>query len=367
MKFLTQTGQVSLLMLGLASSAAFAQTQAQTSNQSVNQASAKQSARPQPIDSKTSYQLLQQSAQGFAQSSLDLYAITSQCESNFDLKAAQNAWQAVMSAWMALQGLSSGPTDAQAQSWNVQFWPDKKNITGKKMAQLVKTPALWNAADLSKQSVTVQGLGALEWLLYDASSPFIQNDAADYKTHCALLTAVNTRLNQTSESIAKAWSKNPWPALDTAQWQHETVSLLSHQLAFVISKIERPLAKVGKPRPYFAESWRSKTSLNHIQDNLAAMHHLYLAKDGLKAQLLAANAPELAQSIDNQFSVIEQTFPSEASLFNLLAPQDKSQAVSGYRSALHLKNQLEQLAYLIDDEAAVTLGVTVGFNSTDGD
>lgn len=324
---------------------------------------------------RSTLQIQQQSAKQFADASAQLYQVTSQCQQNhLQLDDARMNWRQVMSKWMALQGQTSAPVDAISQSWNVQFWPDKKNITGQKMQLLLKQPELWSKEGLATQSVTVQGVGAIEWLLWDQGSPLLHfkekqsSDLMDTRLdYCHLLIAVNDKLNQTSTQIATAWQDNPWNSYGEQQWRQESVSLLSHQLDFVMSKLTRPLAKVGKPRPYFSESWRSQTSLEHIRDNLDAMQRLYLASDGLNQLLIQVNENDLARKIGDQFKLIQETYPQQASLFALLAPQDKAQTKEGYKAGLHLKNQLEQLAYLINDEASVALGVSVGFNSTDGD
>jgi predicted lipoprotein len=43
------------------------------------------------------------------------------------------------------------------------------------------------------------------------------------------------------------------------------------------------------------------------------------------------------------------------------------QTKEGYRDALSQYNKLDQLKYLLHEEVAVTLGVVLGFNSSDGD
>ncbi|HGP5080327.1 TPA: imelysin family protein, partial [Vibrio cholerae O1] len=49
-----------------------------------------------------------------------------------DISALKQEWQASMQGWMALQGQQRGPSAALDLSWNMQFWPDKKDTTGHK-------------------------------------------------------------------------------------------------------------------------------------------------------------------------------------------------------------------------------------------
>ena len=278
------------------------------------------------------------------------------CESG-DLQRVQDQWQQTMLSWMALQGQERGPESALEKSWNIQFWPDKKNTTGRKMTALVNSDKLWNQDDIAQQSVTVQGLGSIEWLLYDKHSPLESSSQ-----NCQVATAIASNLASNAAVIASAWKENPWSELDEKAWTSEYISLLSNQLEYSMKKMTRPLAKFGKPRPYFSESWRSGTSMKNLKANIAAMQTLYLSNGGgLDHTLRQSGHVQLADSITRQFSSTLETWPVDESLFELL------QSKEGYRVAYAQYNNLEQLKYLIHEEVAIKLGVVIGFNATDGD
>ncbi|MYM58347.1 iron-regulated protein A [Vibrio sp. OCN044] len=278
------------------------------------------------------------------------------CEEG-DLQQVQQQWQQTMLSWMALQGQERGPESALEKSWNIQFWPDKKNTTGRKMAALVNSDKHWNQDDIAQQSVTVQGLGSIEWLLYDQDSPLKSSTK-----HCHVATAIASNLASNAALIASAWEENPWSGLDEKAWTSEYISLLSNQLEYSMKKMTRPLAKFGKPRPYFAESWRSGTSMKNLKANITAMQTLYLSDgNGLDHTLRQNGHIQLADSITRQFSSTLETWPVDESLFELL------QTKEGYRVAYAQYNKLEQLKYLIHEEVAIKLGVVIGFNATDGD
>ncbi|MBA5761599.1 iron-regulated protein A [Vibrio sp. 404] len=280
------------------------------------------------------------------------------CETETNLDAVSLQWHRSMTSWMALQGQERGPQTALEQSWNVQFWPDKKNTTGRKMSALLRqSKPNWHAEDIATQSVTVQGLGALEWLIYDSAS--------DLKTNhntCQLGLAISANLASNADTIARAWHTNPWLELSEKDWDSEYIALLSNQLDYSMKKLSRPLAKVGKPRAYFSESWRSGTSMLNLQQNIAALEQLYLADGrGLDTRLRQLDKASLADRIKEQFQLTLNTWPTEQSLFELL------QSKEGYRTVLAQYNKLERLNYLIHEEVAIELGVVIGFNATDGD
>lgn len=298
------------------------------------------------------------SAQRFSEHADSLHAdFAKYCLGEISQDEIQNQWHNTMVSWMALQGQERGPEQALAQSWNVQFWPDKKNTTGRKMSSLIKQDKTWTAQDISLQSVTVQGLGSIEWLLYDAASTLGSSNQV-----CQTGNAITENLANNAKSIYKAWKVNPWVALDDKAWTSEYISLLSNQLEYSMKKMSRPLANFGQPRPYFAESWRSETSMLNLKANIEALQALYIANgNGLDKLLRQRGKSGLADSIRQQFTMTIETWPTEQSLFDLLQSKD------GYRLAYSNYNKLEQLKYLIHEEVAIELGVVIGFNATDGD
>lgn len=225
------------------------------------------------------------------------------------------------------------------------------------MSALTKADKVWTVEEISTQSVTVQGLGALEWLLFDDASTLNTNSNV-----CELGVAIAENLHDKAQIIANSWAQNPWKSLQKTEWESEYISLLSNQLEYSMKKLSRPLAKIGHPRPYFSESWRSETSLSNLKANLESLHQLYFANGkGLDALLRAQGKTQLADRVAYQFDMALDTWPEDKSLFSAL------QSVDGYRLVLAQYNKLEQLKYLIHEEVAIELGVVIGFNATDGD
>jgi predicted lipoprotein len=70
----------------------------------------------------------------------------------------------------------------------VQFWPDKKNLVGRQVEQLVNGDKPVDAAALGKSSVVVRGLSAYEYILFD-SKPDVAS-AEQKARYCPLLVAI---------------------------------------------------------------------------------------------------------------------------------------------------------------------------------
>ncbi len=303
------------------------------------------------------YYIEQQSAQRLASSSqLLAESFEVYCMNQTTKETVVMQWQQTMQAWMALQGQQRGPEVALSANWNIQFWPDKKNTTGRKMSQLLKKDQIWNTELIQQQSVTTQGLGAIEWLLFDKASTLPASES------CHLGQAITANLALNTQKVAKAWQVNPWSQFDETMWLNEYIALLANQLDYSMKKLSRPLAKIGQPRPYFSESWRSETSLTWLKYNVEAMKNLYLANGvGLDDYLRKQGYADLADRIEDHFNSTLETWPESSSLFAEL------QTKSGYQNTLALYNKLEYLKYLIHEEVAIELNIAIGFNATDGD
>ncbi|WP_240435537.1 imelysin family protein [Photobacterium salinisoli] len=298
-------------------------------------------------------------AEAFTDAARDLEsAVETLCQvnTNENLAASRSAWQVLMQDWMVLQGRDKGSEAALALTWQIQFWPDKKDITGRKMAQLLAQNTQWDAALLAEQSVAVQGAGAMEWLLYAHPERLQQPQG------CEVATAISQRLTLSGEALIKAWKANPWQAMTPQLALGEYVGALTNQLDFAIKKLTLPMGKPGHPRPYQAESWRSQTSMSNLKASVQAMQSLYLAESkGLDALLRAHGDTELADRIAGQFDSLIAGWPQSASMGALLKTRD------GYRELISIYNSLEYIRFALHDEVSPALGIVVGFNATDGD
>ncbi|WP_375750096.1 imelysin family protein [Vibrio sp. HN007] len=305
------------------------------------------------------YQIQKQSATHFsATSELLSENFEAFCNGKLERSELEQSWKDTIHAWMYLQGQERGPEVALEKSWSIQFWPDKKNTTGRKMIQLLRQETPVTSEVIGNSSVTVQGIGAIEWLLFDTQSPIKENK----ELVCSTGQAISINLANNANAINEAWSENPWAEVNTKQWHSEYLALLSNQLDYSMKKMSRPMAKLANPKPYFSESWRSQMSMANLKFNIVSLEKVYLGNgNGLDAILRELGHAQVADSIKNQFATMKQTWTDEQSLFKLLKSKE------GYREVLAHYNKFEYLNYLIHEEAAIALGVVVGFNATDGD
>ncbi|OOF32061.1 imelysin family protein [Salinivibrio proteolyticus] len=303
------------------------------------------------------WHLQKQRSEHFKQTAAQLASTTAAvCDDRATVAEARAAWQTTMAAWMPLQGVEKGSEQALAQSWRIQFYPDKKNTTGRKINALLATDKTWQANDLAEQSVAVQGVGAMEWLLYDA-----QADMRDAK-QCQLAKAVSGRLSQTASALNEAWQQNPWQGMPPSMAMVEKLGALNHQLDYVMKKLSNPLGKPGFPNPYQGEAWRSRHSLALLGESIKAMQAMYHADGGIEQALRERGYEKIADRVSEHWQLAYDSVPTDGvPLFERL------NSVDGYRDMLTVYNNLEYLKLVLNGQVAQDLGIVVGFNATDGD
>ena len=132
------------------------------------------------------------------------------CRSNgsdASLKAARAAYAETVKSWAGLDFIRFGPVAREHRLERIFFWPDPRGFAFRQLNQLVaaKKPELLAPGALAGQSVAVQGLTALEILLYDDKAPLGAgaDDAAKYR--CALAGAIAANLHATAGEINAGW------------------------------------------------------------------------------------------------------------------------------------------------------------------
>ncbi|WP_271409061.1 imelysin family protein [Pseudomonas sp. Q1-7] len=296
------------------------------------------------------------------------------CSGQSDLAKARADFLAAQKAWAELQPLMVGPLAEGNRAWQVQFWPDKKNLVGRQVEQLVKAQPGVDAAALAKASVVVQGLSAYEYILFDSNLDMA--DATQKARYCPLLQAIGERQKGLAEDILARWndkdgmldqlSKFPNPRYADA---HEAISeLLRVQVTALDTlkkKLGTPLGRQtkGLPQPMQAEAWRSESSLANVAAALASAESLWQGTDkhGIRG-LLGDEQKALAEKIDAGYAEARGKLDAmQQPLGELLASE------AGRKQVNDFYDSLDRVQRLHAGELAKALNVQLGFNANDGD
>lgn len=280
--------------------------------------------------------------------------------------ALREAYFKTADAWSAIEFLHFGPAGVDFRFERISYWPERKNATGKAMAIILagKGDEGLEPGRFAKTSAAGQGLPALERLLFDedAEARLLANDATgDRRRKVGLAIARNIAI--IGGQILGGWRDgldNVLKRLDDPAYAQEATARIATDLLGLFQlmrdvKIEAPLGKsIESAKPRLAEGWRSGRSIRAIAINLTTVRdaaNIIFANDSgeISSPSILKSAVKIADSLSPENLSALVTSPKQRSDAVLLLD-----AVTSARDVCKL-------------EIPNALGITVGFNSLDGD
>lgn len=291
------------------------------------------------------------------------------------VETLQQAYHDAADAWQDIQHVRFGPIDLFFRSQRFAFWPDPRNTIGKQMAELIAKHAngSTNAEILGRGSVAVQGLPALERMIFGEDAKKLQA-GTDVAFRCGYVTAIAENLARMARETQQEWRAptkgfaarmlNPGQGADARYRDAKEATLeLFKSLYTAIElaadhKLARPLgASADDARPRLAESWRSERSLRNIQHNLAAAADLY-------------ETAFASHVTDKSLDTAIRTGFAQARATAAALPMSLERAVhdaSARKAAEKLAADTQTLKSLVMLRLPEALQIPVGFNALDGD
>jgi predicted lipoprotein len=296
------------------------------------------------------------------------------CQDGQDLTQTRDDFLHAQHAWAALQPLLIGPLNEGNRAWQVQFWPDKKNLVARQVKQFLKANPEPSLADVDRGSVVIQGLSAYEYLVFDPEIDL--GDAMQKQRYCPLLQNIAVHQQQLADEVVGQWQDQDGmlaqlTAFPNQRYAEPLEALTAILQAQVISldglkkKLGTPLGRTSKDivQPYQAQSWRSQASLSNLSAEVESALALWQGVDTHSLRsLLTTEHAELVKQIDAAYLQAQHELAAfKQPLSELL--QDEQQ-----RKALFtLYESFDRLHRLHEKEVARALGVQLGFNAHDGD
>lgn len=314
--------------------------------------------------------------QVLAMSATSLHSdITHYCQGDesIGLDDIDRGYHQTMDAWQSVQWLRTGPSDNRLSHYRFQLWPDKNGTGARQIRKMLHEMDLDKLEEtrFRKGSVAVQGLPAMERLIFDRKSgtqPFLVNGTATFR--CYYLQAIAYNLEAISTELEKSWNGYYRKAIFNAgpgneifsspvEPTGEFLSQISLQLEFILKlKLQSPLGLLEgkkKVRLKQSESWRSERSITNVLQNLQVLHDAYkiVLLPHVQSEELITKLEKLWESTIDRFSVL---------------PNSMRTALSDHeKSLLDGLEKISLLSDLIANELSADIGIPIGFNSLDGD
>ncbi|MEP9372324.1 imelysin family protein [Mesorhizobium sp. KR1-2] len=295
--------------------------------------------------------------------------------SEANLEAARKAFGATVDAWSRAEIIRVGPITEQNRLERVLFWPDRKS-TGLKQVQAAIEAGDESASDpagLATKSVAMQGLGALEYVLFGTGAETLAGPEGAHR--CGFGAAVAANLDNMAGEVEVAWNApdgfaKTWatPGEGNALYRNGNEALSALFKIFVNGlELDRDVRLGGflgkteaEDKPKQALFWRSAKTADTLAGNMAGMKALFEAS-GL-GEPLGADERWIAGSIGFEFgNAIGAAEAARGPLADVLADPARRGKLA------YLGIVTSSLSELFGIRFADALGLSAGFSSLDGD
>lgn len=291
------------------------------------------------------------------------------------LAAARAAFARTTATWSEIEIIRFGPITEQNRLERLLFWPDRKG-TGLKQVQSAladKDATATDAATLGQKSVAMQGLGALEFVLFGTAADELSGTSAAYR--CAYGQAISGNIGAIAAEVDAAWRDDKGFA---SQWKNpgaanplyrDDTEALTELLEVYVNGLElvrdvRLNGFFGKnaasDKPKQALYWRSQSTGASLAGNIAGMEALFAASKF--GELVPADERWVAESIGFEFA------NAQAAAAAVTGPIDAALADPAKREKLgYFALVTSSLSEQFGTRLSGALGLTAGFSSLDGD
>jgi uncharacterized protein len=295
------------------------------------------------------------------------------------LEETRSSFSEVVRNWSTIEIVRLGPALEQNRFERFLFYPDRRG-TGLKQVQAILTKrdeSATQAESLKTKSVAVQGLGALEYVLYGTGAETLSGD--DSRFRCRYGMAIAQNLTAIAGELLAAWEKpdgiqsawkTPGPDnplfRDNKEAATELLGVLVHSVEMIKDQRLRPFysgavnGKLDKGRPKLAIYWRSGNTMAAIAANLRGLQTLFNSA-GMES-LLPGDSRSIAGSVNFLLkALISMTERVEGPIDAVLADEKQRSRLDFI--ALNTADLLGRL----NRDFGGAIGLGAGFSFADGD
>jgi predicted lipoprotein len=320
---------------------------------------------------------------GYAQLSESAFALSGKvkalCEqpSATALKDARAAFAGEVEAWSKVELLRFGPVAQEHRYERLFFWPDPKGLGLHQIRDALakEDGTVTKPESLAAKSVALQGLPALEFLLYGDDADTLAKGSGDAAFRCSFAASVAANVASIAKDIDDGWKDGaPFtksylaPGPDDPFYRapkEVTLELFKAFTTGIESVRDQKLAKMLGPKPEEAKPelapfWRSGLTLTNIADNLDGVRQLF--QKGGFAELVHSDQPGVENSmlfdLDHAIEVLHGIDLPVAKLVHDETARGKLEA---------LRVSLKSAAQTASDIISRVAGLAFGFNAMDSD
>lgn len=229
------------------------------------------------------------------------------------LDEARARFTRLVETWSQIELIRFGPARQDNRHERLFFWPDRRSL-GLRQVQRVLSERDESAVvveSLKSKSVALQGLGALEFVLFGTGSQELVDTGKPDAYRCAYGRAIAGAIHSTADELAAAWRDETGyagsilePGGEGAAYQdhgeavQDLVQAMGEMLQFVQqAKLAPALGQsIDEAKPKRAPLWRSDLTLVAIKANIRSVLRLFA--DGGFAEVLDDDGAWVGQQIE---------------------------------------------------------------------
>lgn len=292
------------------------------------------------------------------------------------LAAAEDRFEAAVLAWSEVELIRFGPAREENRFEKLFYWPDRKGRGLKQVQRLLATEdeTALEPKTLSQKSVAVQGLPALEFVLHGTGAEAL-SEGDPYR--CAYGRAIAVMISAQADALRAGWSDDGGfaavlrnaggpdsPYRSHAEVVQDLLRAAGEQLQIV--RDIKIVASIGddpkRAKPKRAPFWRSGLTVATILANLRGVEALL--SQGLDDLLPEADA-SYAASVAFELRQARDTL--DALTRTDTAWPDLAGSEVGHRQLSYVAIPIGGAMRFLTQNYPAALGLTLGFNSLDGD
>ena len=277
-------------------------------------------------------------------------------------------------AWGAVEFLRFGPMSQIGRPERFEFWPDPRGVTQRQVNALVakRDVTALDPAQLAKKSAAVQGLSALEVLLYDDKHP-LGGDEEEGRYRCKLALSMAQSIHALAEEILTEWQGDtgwrvrmvePKPGDARYKSAEEPAGDFARALITGLQMIQDrevvPMINATPDKPPRLPFSRAGLSALYIASGIASAQALYETM-GL-ARNVSGDKAWMPRWIGEAFRRLARDAP--AAVEEISRAKDNPERARDLRM---VRFHVEGIRKLVGRELAPAAGLTIGFNELDGD
>lgn len=289
----------------------------------------------------------------------------------------QVKFRAVVLSFARIEFLHLGPLTTGDRAERLLFWPGSKGIALKQVQQVLaeKDATAVDPITLQKKSVAMQGLGALEFVLFGTGAETL--GTADGAFRCSYGHAIATLVSGIAATLDTEWSDpspdgavahmlDPQPDAQDYRTSKEVLEKLAGSLVNGTETVrDQRIAPIvgqadGKPRPKSALFWRSDMTAQALKANFQGLRDLFVIGKFSEATK-ASGSGWISNSALFEFD------NAIATAGTIAEPIEVAVAGTGLVKLKAMTNITRSLDTLLGENLPSALGLTMGFSQLDGD